>query len=85
MRTKSTLALLSGVSLAGVASGDTVTLTGAEGLAVVGVEVPLATDRLLAVHQHAVLFAQLAVPVFQPQLLAALGVGGELAQSSKWR
>jgi hypothetical protein len=55
----------------------------AEALAVVGVEIPLAARRLLAVHQHAVFLPQLAVPVFEPQLLAAFGVGGKVAHGAE--
>ncbi|MEY4712325.1 MAG: hypothetical protein RIS88_1775 [Pseudomonadota bacterium] len=55
----------------------------AEGFAVVGVEVPLAARRRIAVHQDAVLLAQGPVPVFQPQLLAPLGVLGKLAHRAE--
>ena len=50
----------------------------AEGPAILGVEVPLAARGLAIVHQHAKLLPQRAVEVFEPQLLAAAGVGGEL-------
>ncbi len=54
-----------------------------EGLAVVGVEVPLAADRLPLVHQHAVALPKLAVEVLQPQRFAPLGVGGELEHGAE--
>ena len=50
-----------------------------EGFAVVGVKIPLAAKRLAVLHQHAVTLAQLAVKVLQPERLAALGVGCEVA------
>ena len=49
----------------------------AEGLAVVGVEVPLAAGGLVAVHQHAMALAHLAVEVLHAQLAPSLGVQGE--------
>ena len=48
-------------------------------LPVVGVKVPLAAGGLTVVHQNIVALAQLAVKVFQPQLLASLGMGCEIA------
>ena len=55
----------------------------AEGLAVVGIEVPLPADRLAVLHQHAVALAQLAVEVFETERLAALGVRRELAHRAE--
>ncbi len=51
----------------------------AEGLAVVGIEIPLSAFGLAIAHQHIVALAQLAVEVLQPQRLAALGMRRELA------
>ena len=55
----------------------------AEGLAVVGIEVPLAAHRLLAIHQHLVAHPQFAVPVLQAQLLAALGMRGKVPHGAE--
>ena len=56
---------------------------GAKRRAVVGVKVPLAAHGRFAVHQDAGFLAQFAVPVFQAQLLAALGVGGKVAHGAE--
>jgi hypothetical protein len=52
----------------------------AEGVAVLGVEVPRAADGLLAVHQDARALAHLAVEKLQAQLLARGGVLAELVE-----
>ena len=55
----------------------------AKAAAIVVVKVPLITDRFFALHQDAGLVAQLAVKIFQAQLLASLGVLGELAHGAE--
>ena len=55
----------------------------AERLAVVGVEVPLAADGFVAVHQHAMALALLAVEILHAQGLAALGMGCEFADGAE--
>jgi hypothetical protein len=59
---------------------------GAEGLAGVGIEVPLAAERrvrVLRVHQHAVPLALLAVEVLHAQRLAPARVRRELAHAAE--
>ena len=49
-----------------------------ERLAILLIVVPRAAKRIFAVHQHLVGPAHFAIKVLHAQLLAALGVGGEL-------
>ncbi len=59
----------------------------AEGLTVVGVEVPLAADGLIvlpiAFHQHVVTLALLAIEVLHAQRLAVLGMRSEVANAAE--
>ncbi len=55
----------------------------AKGLAVVGVEVPLATDRLITLHQDVMPLALLAIEILHAQRLAAFGMRRELGNAAE--
>jgi hypothetical protein len=71
------------IGLEARALGHRTGATLAEGLAVVGVEVPLPAERLVAVHQHRMLAPHLAVEVLHAQLLAAFRMRCELVHGGK--
>ncbi len=54
-----------------------------EGAPVLGVEIPAASGRLVAVHQHAMALAHLAVEAFHQQPWPPARVGGELAHRAE--
>ena len=56
---------------------------GAEGLAVVSVEVPLATNGLIALHQDVVPLALLAIEILHAQRLAAFGMRRKVGNAAE--
>ena len=62
---------------------DVARSAGAKGFAVVLVEIPLLTDGLVALHQHAMTFALLAVKVLHAQRFAAIDMRGKLAYGAE--
>ena len=55
----------------------------AKGLAIVSVEVPLATNRLIALHQHLMPLALLAIEILHAQRLATFGMGCEVGNAGE--
>ena len=55
----------------------------AKATSVVGIKVPLAAYGFFALHQNAIFLAQLAVEIFQAQLLAAFGMYGKVTHGAE--
>jgi hypothetical protein len=75
-----------GIGLEAAARRHRTRAAGTEGLAVVGIEVPLATKRrvfVVRIHQHTVPLALLAIEVLHPQRLAAARMRRELTHADE--